>query len=398
LNLNPTLLDSLYSSTAVKLDDKRNKGDYSRFTKSYIEVTGESYQSYMKQRDLPIRPSKDQKNQSQPSMILEERIRLVTNHKKHKNTKAANKSKILEEDDNDPENKNFYEIKFWENVVRHLEFSYTKSGNILLSLDTFKGVMREFVHREVLQTSKTEESLVEIFLENNYKKYTMFQTIHHIALPYVQNHDLFVKVTRLEKMAIYNNRFNLKQVIELYQKENLQEKSNLFKDNKVIFSKIKVLSQYLAYKVKMWNMVDISEGELAKVGDGQSINKENILPWMSYKLKLNCNFEMISKIDSQRLFVDKQLIFRGTLTVEPLQIVSLVYDEKKGIIIAYLYDVKESWLLKKMIQMKDIMVNIPYVKVMLQQQLHYEVGKRIFEALKNALIVYSFMKKKKVVA
>jgi len=283
-------------------------------------------------------------------------------------------------------------------VVRHLEFSYTKSGNILLSLDTFKGVMREFVHREVLQTSKTEESLVEIFLENNYKKYTMFQTIHHIALPYVQNHDLFVKVTRLEKMAIYNNRFNLKQVIELYQKENLQEKSNLFKDNKVIFSKIKVLSQYLAYKVKMWNMVDISEGELAKVGDGQSINKENILPWMSYKLKLNCNFEMISKIDSQRLFVDKQLIFRGTLTVEPLQIVSLVYDEKKGIIIAYLYDVKESWLLKKMIQMKDIMVNIPYVKVMLQQQLHYEVGKRIFEALKNALIVYSFMKKKKVVA
>jgi len=115
LNLNPTLLDSLYSSSAVKLDDKRTRGDYSRFTKSYIEVTGESYQSYMKQRDLPLRPTKDQKNPNQPSLVLEERIRLVTNHKKHKTVKTGagkEKSKILEpEDDHDPENKNFYEIK-----------------------------------------------------------------------------------------------------------------------------------------------------------------------------------------------------------------------------------------------------------------------------------------------
>jgi len=115
LNLNPTLLDSLYSSSAVKLDDKRTRGDYSRFTKSYIEVTGESYQSYMKQRDLPLRPTKDLKNLNQPSLVLEERIRLVTNHKKHKNVKTGagkDKSKILEpEDDHDPENKNFYEIK-----------------------------------------------------------------------------------------------------------------------------------------------------------------------------------------------------------------------------------------------------------------------------------------------
>jgi len=279
-------------------------------------------------------------------------------------------------------------------MVKYFEFSYTKSGNILLVLNTFRGVLREFIHREVVQTSASEESLVEVFLENSYKKYSMFQTIHHISLPYVQNHDLFVRVTRLEKMTIYNNRFNLKQVIELYQKENLRDQVNLIKNNKIVFSQIKMLSQYMTFKVKMWNMVTISENELNKK---QSINKENILPWMNYKLKLNCNFETIAKIDHQHLFVDQQLIFRGMLTVMPLQIVSLVYDEKNGFVTAYLYDVKESWLLKKTIRMRDIVVNIPYVKVMLKQKLNYEVGKRIYEALKNSLIVYSFMKKKKIV-
>lgn len=251
--------------------------------------------------------------------------------------------------------------------------------------------MREFIYRETLQTSNTEESLVEVFLENNYKKYTMFQTINHISLPYIQNHDLFVRVTRLEKMTIYNNRFNLKQVIELYEKENLRDKMTLLKNNKIVFSQIKTLSQYMTYKVKKWNMVLISENELST----QSMNKESALPWTNYKLKLNCNFETITKIDHQRLFIDQQLIFRGILTACPLQMVSLVYDETKGTICAYLYDTKESWLLKKTIKMRDIIANIPYVKVMLEQKLHYEVGKRIYEALKNSLIVYSFMKKKK---
>lgn len=275
--------------------------------------------------------------------------------------------------------------------MKHLEFSYTKSGNILLILDTFRGVMREFIYRETLQTSNTEESLVEVFLENNYRKYTMFQTINHISLPYIQNHDLFVRVTRLEKMTIYNNRFNLKQVIELYEKENLRDKMTLLKNNKIVFSQIKTLSQYMTYKVKKWNMVLISENELST----QSMNKESVLPWTNYKLKLNCNFETITKIDHQRLFIDQQLIFRGILTACPLQMVSLVYDETKGTICAFIYDTKESWILKKTIKMRDIIANIPYVKVMLEQKLHYEVGKRIYEALKNSLIVYSFMKKKK---
>ena len=273
-----------------------------------------------------------------------------------------------------------------------MEFSYTKSGNILLILNTFRGVMREFIYRETLQTSPTEESLVEVFLENNYKKYTMFQPISDISFHQIQTHDLFIRVTRLEKMTIYNNRFNLKQVIELYEQENLRDKITLLKDNKITFSKIKTLSQYMAYKVKKWNMVVISENELST----QSMNKESLLPWTNYKLKLNCNFETITKIDHQRLFIDQQLIFRGILTVSPMQMVSLVYDESKGTICAHLYDTKGSWRLKKSIKMRDIIAKIPYVKVMLKEKLNYEVGKRIYEALKNSLIVYSFMKKRDI--
>ena len=254
--------------------------------------------------------------------------------------------------------------------------------------------MREFVHRETLQTSATEESLIEVFLENNYKKYTMFEVVNHISLPYIQNHDLFVRVTRLEKMTIYNNRFNLKQVIGLYAKESFSNKVEIpNNNNKVVFSQIKILSQYMTYKIKNWNMVTISEDEIER----QTFNRETVLPWTNFKLKLNCNFETITKIDHQRLFINRQLIYRGILTVAPLQMVSLVYSKKKGLIHAYLYDTTESWILKKKLRMTDIITNIPYVGVMLEQQLHYEVGLRIYEALKNSLIVYSFIKKRKIV-
>mgnify|MGYP007078509246 CR=1 FL=1 len=56
-------------------------------------------------------------------------------------------------------------------MIKNLQLYKTKGDNYILVLDNFKGVLREYIYRDIVQTSPNEEALIEIYLENTHKKY-----------------------------------------------------------------------------------------------------------------------------------------------------------------------------------------------------------------------------------
>ena len=280
-------------------------------------------------------------------------------------------------------------------MIKNLQLYKTKGDNYILVLDNFKGVLREYIYRDIVQTSPNEEALIEIYLENTHKKYDVLGDLPQIPDIYIENHDMFVRTVSLSRMNTYNNRFNLENVIKLYNQENLLQKVQILNNKKKLsLAKIKLLARYMIYKVKSWNLLEVSKEEFEK---SKSLNKEVLLPWSNYSLKLNCNFDIQQRIDDKHLFIDKILIYRGVLTITPLQLISIVYNEKRDDVVVYVYDVAGSWRLKKTIRMEDVVANVPYARTMLKQRLHHEVGEKIFRSFKNTMIIYSFLHQKKVV-
>jgi hypothetical protein len=223
----------------------------------------------------------------------------------------------------------------------------------------------------------------------------MFAGIPQIPDIYVENHDLLLRITSLARMNTYNNRFKLDQIIKLYNEDNLANKLPLFNSQrKLSLSRVKLLAQYMIYKIKNWKLVPITKEDVEK---RKPLNKETLLPWANYSLKLNCNFDIQERIDDQHLFIDKILIFRGVLTTNPLQMVSFVFNEKKDDIWVYIYDINGCWSIRKVIRMDDVIANVPYARTMLEKKLHKQVGEKMFRAFKNSLIIHSFLYQKKVI-
>mmetsp|Transcript_35026 Transcript_35026/g.31567 ORF Transcript_35026/g.31567 Transcript_35026/m.31567 type:complete len:227 (-) Transcript_35026:111-791(-) len=222
-----------------------------------------------------------------------------------------------------------------------VDFNQTKSSNYTLCIDNFKGVLREYVYRDVIQTSTKEEALIEIFLEGVNRKYDIFEGIKSIPSIDVIHHHLFIRLTSLSRTNTYNNRFNLKDVINLYDVEKLHQKVTLFNDkNKISLAKIRLLAQFMAFKVKAWKLISIFDQELRS---HSALNHDTILPWSSMNLKLNCNFDIQQRIDHHHMLINQILLYRGILTVSPLQTVAIVYDNKEDKIKVHIYDINGSW-------------------------------------------------------
>ena len=267
-----------------------------------------------------------------------------------------------------------------------------KSNNYLIKIDEYSGILRENLYKNIVKVTKNEEALIEIFIENMHKKYDIYDELPPIPDIYLENHQFFIRVTSINKMSIYNNKFRFDQVLRLYNNDLITNKPNLFcQKRKLTLAKVGLLCKYMVYKINCWNFINITEEAISKQ---TSLNQGSILPWTRYELKLNCNYDIQTRIDDTHMFIDKILIFRAILSLKPLQMISIAYDEHKDYFVCYIYDLDFSWLLKKKIQMNEILSNIPHARTFLKTKLYNEIGRRIYKNFKNTLMIYSFMHRK----
>ena len=232
--------------------------------------------------------------------------------------------------------------------------------------------------------------MMEVFLENSRKKLDILERSELIPDVYMPNYTIFIRMTSLQKMHTYNTKFTLEQGIKLYEKDESVERVPLLNsNNKISLANVALICNYMVYKSKVWNVSSTSE-EL--INAKSSLNRQKVLPWTNLGLKLNCNLDLQLRVDDQRVFVERLLIYRDVLSQLPLQMVSIVFYEKKDYFMFYLYDVDSCWVIKKKIRMNEVIAHLPYVKQMLEAQLYEELGKRMLQTFKNRLIlhVYTF--------
>ena len=276
-------------------------------------------------------------------------------------------------------------------MMNALQIEMTKTNNYLIKIDEYSGVLREYLYKDIVKVNKNEEALIEIFMENMHRKYDIFDEIPPIPDIYLENHQFFIRITSINKMHTYNNKFRFDQVLTLYRADSITNKVELLTSKKKLtLAKVGLLCKYMIYKINSWNLVNMTNDAISKQ---TSLNQETMLPWIQYELKLNCNFDIQTRIDDKHMFIDKILIFRAILSLKPIQMVSIAYNENKDYFICYIYDHMFSWLLEKKIKMNDILSNIPHVRTFLKSKLYNELGRRIYKNYKNSLLIFSYMHK-----
>ena len=273
-------------------------------------------------------------------------------------------------------------------MIEALEILNETSKNVILKIDQFKGVLKEYMYRDIVRTGKSEESMVEVFLENYRKKLDILERVELIPDVYIPNYNIFIRMTSLNKLHTYNMKFTLEQGIKLYETdENVQQVQLLNSNQKISMASIGLICSFMVHKAESWNVSTTTE---ASTDTKRSLNKQMVLPWTNLTLKLNCNLDMQFRVDHQHLCVDRFLIYRDVLSSQPLQMISIVYYEKKEYFMLYLYDVSSSWITRKKVKMVEVKAYVPYVKQMLNLKLYQELGARIHKAFKNRLILHSY--------
>ena len=274
-------------------------------------------------------------------------------------------------------------------MVDSFEISTGISHSSILSIDSFKGVLREYFYKDIIRSSKTDEIMMEVFLENHKKIVNLFESSEPIPDVYISNYNIFIRMTSIHNMYTYSTKFTLSQGIRLYESDESIQRERLFDaKDKLSIANVRRICDYLVYKTRSWNMGAATE-ESPKA-NRNSLNHQELLPGTDPGLKLNCNLSLQLRVDDQQLFVNLLLLYRNMLSLQPLQIASIVYNRVKECFIVFIYDVDNSWTLKKKLRMSEINSFVPYAKQMLRLELHEELGERIFKAFKNNLILHSY--------
>lgn len=251
------------------------------------------------------------------------------------------------------------------------------------------------MYRDIVRTSKTEEALVEIFLEHFKHKFEIEKQLEPVPELNIGEYIFFMRVTSIHNMHTYNNKFNFEQAIKLYLGDKRIVQKPLFtKKKKLNLATVRLIGNYMVYKTKQLNAAQPQTPP--SLGDRRdAVNTANeVTPLPYFGLKLNCNLKIQMTIDEEHLFMNKFVIYRSILSLVPLQMVAFVYYEKKEYFTAYIYDNKVSWILKKKIQMAEVKAFIPYATNMIKLGLYQELGSRILKAFKNALIIHSYINTK----
>ena len=291
----------------------------------------------------------------------------------------------------------FIEMKFWEDLLNNMVFSLNFNKKLILSINNFKGIIREFLFHDIIERNNNNDSLIffEVFFENKKSKspFNIFDKLPNISYDVANHYNIYVRLTNLQYLGISNEKFTLRDLIYSYSLESLNL-INIEKLNKMIFlqSELKNLCNFLKFKLRNHdynkNIIEFVDS-VAKFNKKMVIKNDN-----SGKVskKLNCNINLQSiHFNKEKKFI---LMYKAVFTLKPLKMVTVTFAPHKMMFYIDIYNLQNCQIFLKKIPLFMVKYYLPFIKEMMSWSLFYLTGERLIKILKNSLIVESFIKTK----
>ena len=290
----------------------------------------------------------------------------------------------------------FIEMKFWEDLLSNMQLSLNNNGKLRLKINTFKGIIREYLFHDILQKGNPDSLIfLEVFFENRKSKtpINIFNKLPNLTYHSANHYNIYIRLTNLHHLNITNEKFTLRDMIYSYSLDpvNLLDTSKLAK---TIYSQaeLKNFCNFLKFKLQSrdFNMNLLEIVEYPNKSKNNNVIKKD-LTGKALK-RLNCS------IGLQNIHFNKEkkyvLIYKAVFTLRPLKMVTVSFCIHKLIFYVEVYNIKSCQTYSKKIPMFVVKNYIPFIKEMLLWSLFHLIGVRIVQIFKNSLIVESYIKSK----
>lgn len=296
-------------------------------------------------------------------------------------------------------------MKFWEGIINQMRFSKNLKGKIIISIDNFVALTTEHLFDELVVLKNKNLIIFQVTNEHLYRKFKLENSLQPFKYRESENFILKLKIHELNSTKISNDTFCLQDLLHLYISEPYKKRRNHYdislenlKQFNINHAFLRFLCTFLYLKIRNIEKVitigcfDELSNQLKSFQEDNEGKKNDIIKKSftiyKQKVKLNC------KLQVQSLYFNNHkkwlLIYKRVLTVQPRQMIAILYSQYYEKICVYLYNNKNCKWFKKFFAVEKMKVHIPYLKEMLVLQEFNIIGERILKSLKNTLLVSSF--------
>ena len=288
----------------------------------------------------------------------------------------------------------FIEMRFWEDLLDNMQLSLNANGKLRLKINTFKGILREFLFHDILQKLNPESLIfLEVFFESRKSKtpINIFNKLPNITYNSANHYNIYIRLTNLQHLGISNEKFTLRDLIYSYSLDLLNQiDTNKLAKTVFLQSELKNLGNFLKFKLQS---SDFNRNLLEIVESLNNSKKEIVikkdLTGKALK-RLNCSISLQNiNFNKEKKYV---LIYKAVFTLRPLKMVTVSFSVHKLIFYVEIYDLKNCHTFSKKFPMFVVKNYMPFIKEMLSWSLFYLIGERMIQNFKNSLIVESFIK------
>lgn len=319
-------------------------------------------------------------------------------------------------------------------MIADLRLQLDEFGVAQVSFDTFSGLVQEHLVSEVVNVSSSEDYSIDFELNQrcgNASSQQWDEPFPAMKIDECGQYELFVKMNFLQSSRSLNQKIQLRQLFEDYHSANKLQLKNLRNSTTNISGYMFVLAdlvsickicleriKYSYQQNQGIRVLKISELIEADFGEDE-VQQRSKPPQISRKLRRLTNirqrntvmivqqptqggkssYKINSIVKLGDVWMKKNartyeilLLFRTVFTIKPLQLMAILFNTQTCKVIFNVWNCRSQQTAQIEWNVRKILYKVPNAKQLMKMNAFKELGRRIFLAFKNALIVETFYK------
>jgi len=214
---------------------------------------------------------------------------------------------------------------FWEKINNRIVFYRDKENHVKAKINNYflKGSLQEELHCSFIQIlDKSKESfnnyydvLIQMSIKPIDKETDLSGGFYKIRRKDIHKYHLSIKLDYVQKMITQIEKFNLKDIIELYDSDPIARRAGNQHQRKFNLEYLRFVCHFLKFKI---NRNDISTLGLEPITDLETFESlgEELRP--ARDVSSHASLHVISRIDSQTILQHQIVMFKTSFTTKPL--------------------------------------------------------------------------------
>lgn len=268
-------------------------------------------------------------------------------------------------------------IHQWEKLVENLKISYNGSNQPIVSLGRFKAGLRETLLKYFGYSTRDNCYWFEIILTlSGYGKQTTWTLPKYLPVDRLLEMDILFKVKFIGTGKFQNDKIKMKELLNLFPgiKQRVENNDIKYSD----FLKI-AEDMYFNYQ-RNYKKRELRE----------KCPETNQISYIAY----NSQIKILPKLTSALKYTRQQIVFhefplllyRKPFSASPLRLMVIMVLDTETIQILIM-NLKEATIYEKHLKICEIEKYIPFVRKLLNNECSSELGKRIYKAYKNQILI-----------